>query len=760
MLALACDGNKVTDTGPSDTGASNAEVPDIAVDVATLDFGSISPGSNTLKKLTIENRGDAQLNIKDFALDPDWGWVRSQLTTPFPISNIAPVEVFFECKPDIKTSGGVSNLSGTLRIISDDPDEPEIIVGIDCELLTDADNDGYESFDVGGDDCDDNDPSIYPDAPDEWYDGIDSNCDEADDFDQDKDGFRSVVYFEDTILPAGNSLYHPTKNTSGYHVGGDCQDNNPEIYPDYFDYNITNPETGKAPGTVYNANEAWYDGVDHNCDSANDYDQDKDGYSAEAHGRGSDCDDLDSAINPDNDEMLNGVDDDCDETIDQDVPGWNSDLVITGTDTNQGFGYAVVMGDLNDDGQADVIASAPGYDGVGLIAVYDGSDMPVDSGKGIVLTDGQNWFVSSNEEELGTSLTFLSDSRGNGDPDVAIGAAGYSDSYTNGGRVYVMSGDDLFYGGDLANVYLTIDGSANNQEVGAGLAPDAELNGDGVNDYIGRYTDSSNHALWLLYGGVQGTYDIDTVDATFSAEGSKETAKRYMSPTGDLNGDGYGDMVFCDHTAEGRLWVLWGSSTRYEENGQLSNTGTQLFIGEENERLGKTCGIGPDTDGDGDDELWVHVIDASDTYSGIYQVPGSTDLENSSQHPSDIYSHYYEIRGLDVGLLTFGNAGDWDNDGIDDVVFGLDKSGVSYGRVWIFGSTDAAGDYVASSSAYASVEGDDDAYQELYGSAIVPFGEDINMDGTADFVAGDSLYDHEYSLYPNAGAIYIHYQVN
>jgi hypothetical protein len=32
--------------------------------------------------------------------------------------------------------------------------------------------------------------------------------------------------------------------------------------------------------------------------------------------------------------MLNGVDDDCDEIIDQDVPGWNSDLVITGTDIN------------------------------------------------------------------------------------------------------------------------------------------------------------------------------------------------------------------------------------------------------------------------------------------------------------------------------------------------------------------------------------------------------------------------------------------
>lgn len=760
LLTLACDDGKTVDTSTEDTGEAISDVPDIAVDVAVMDFGSIVPGSNALQRITIENRGDAPLNISGFVFDPDWGWVQSQLITPFPVSNIAPVEVYFSCQPDLGTSGGVSNLSGTLRIQSDDPDEPEVLVGIDCELLTDADGDGVESEAAGGNDCDDNDPNIYPGAPDAWYDGIDSNCEGDDDYDQDRDGFRSMVYDENLTMPAGNNLFHPTKNPGGFHLGGDCQDSNPEMFPDYFDYNITDPETGTAPGIVYNPNEQWYDGIDHNCDGDNDFDADGDGYSSEEYGRGSDCDDTDSTINPDNDELLNGADDDCDETVDQDVPGWNSDVTITGEDSGQYFGYAVTLGDLDEDGYADVIASATGYNSTGLIAVFDGANMPTDDGKGITFNDAQSWFAATSPEGLGSTLAFLDDSRGNGTPDVVIGASAYSDVYTNAGRVHVISGDDLFYGGDLTDAYLTIEGNTSSQQVGSGLAPNAEINGDGINDYIGRYTSGGNHALWLLYGGVQGSYTISDVDATFSATGNKDVAKRYMSPSGDLNGDGYGDIVFCDYAAgsEGRVWILWGSATRYDGSSSLSSTGTQVFTGNPYEQLGKTCGIGPDTDGDGVDEIWVHIIDASDTYSGIYQVPGGTHLESADQHPSDLYSHRYETRGSDIGSLNFGHAGDWDNDGIGDVVFGLDKSGVSYGRVWIFGSSDEPGDYSASSDAYATVEGDDDAYQELYGAAIAPFGADIDGNGMPDFVAGDALYDQGYSLYPDAGAIYIHYQ--
>ena len=49
------------------------------------------------------------------------------------------------------------------------------------------------------------------------------------------------------------------------------------------------------------ATEIWYDGVDQDCDEASDYDQDGDGHDSDAYG-GDDCDDADTAVNPERSE--------------------------------------------------------------------------------------------------------------------------------------------------------------------------------------------------------------------------------------------------------------------------------------------------------------------------------------------------------------------------------------------------------------------------------------------------------------------------
>jgi hypothetical protein len=57
--------------------------------------------------------------------------------------------------------------------------------------------------------------------------------------------------------------------------------------------------------------EVWYDGVDTDRDGASDYDADGDGFDAIAHG-GEDCDDADAAVHPGAEELLDGIDADCD----------------------------------------------------------------------------------------------------------------------------------------------------------------------------------------------------------------------------------------------------------------------------------------------------------------------------------------------------------------------------------------------------------------------------------------------------------------
>ena len=122
----------------------------------------------------------------------------------------------------------------------------------------------------------------------------------------------------------------------GYMAGEDCDDTNAAI----------------SPG----AEEVWYDGIDQDCDGADDYDQDADGWKSTVHPDGMDCNDEDPAINPDADDLTeDGVDQDCNgqdgtgaddgdsnpETPDddtgndvQDNNDWDGDGFVEGEDCN------------------------------------------------------------------------------------------------------------------------------------------------------------------------------------------------------------------------------------------------------------------------------------------------------------------------------------------------------------------------------------------------------------------------------------------
>lgn len=68
--------------------------------------------------------------------------------------------------------------------------------------------------------------------------------------------------------------------------------------------------------------EVWYDGLDEDCDGASDYDQDRDGFDAEAYA-GVDCDDLDPDVNPGATEQPGKGDQDCDGVEDADQDGYS-----------------------------------------------------------------------------------------------------------------------------------------------------------------------------------------------------------------------------------------------------------------------------------------------------------------------------------------------------------------------------------------------------------------------------------------------------
>jgi hypothetical protein len=123
LLLLACSENKLYHTPDEGGGDTTAGAPDIAVDPAAIDFGTVASGDSGAMNLTIANQGDETLNLADLSLATEsyaitWTDVSSPIVAPG-----AAVETVVTWSPD--SSGAMHD---TLVITSDDPDEPEVDV--------------------------------------------------------------------------------------------------------------------------------------------------------------------------------------------------------------------------------------------------------------------------------------------------------------------------------------------------------------------------------------------------------------------------------------------------------------------------------------------------------------------------------------------------------------------------------------------------------------------------------------------------------
>jgi len=169
--------------------------------------------------------------------------------------------------------------------------------------FTETDDDGDGQAEYQGD-CDDSDPlrfALNPEVPD----GVDNNCDGViplSEFDHDFDGYIEFV------IGDLNPPFHSDPNVVG---GNDCDDVNPNV----------NPSKEEDPNTPF----------DDNCDGIlgedEDEDLDLDGYTF-AEG---DCNDGEFFMNPGRTEEIDGLDNDCSGTLLDDEEDIDGDQYIVGT---------------------------------------------------------------------------------------------------------------------------------------------------------------------------------------------------------------------------------------------------------------------------------------------------------------------------------------------------------------------------------------------------------------------------------------------
>jgi hypothetical protein len=225
----------------------------------------------------------------------------------------------------------------------------------------DRDGDGFLPVDVGGDDCDDDDPAIHPEANELCGDGRDNDCDGRTDdtgvgerifhADADGDGFgREVTAIAACEAPPG----HVT-------AIGDCDDEDPTIHPEADD--LCNARDDDCDGRIDEDVPPVVRFRDADGDQRGDFavqvttcDPDLPGHVAVD----GDCDDSDPAVYsgaPDAD--CDGVDNDCDGTSDEhavfttwrpdlDGDGWGDPDGIPVSSCADVAGHAPTTGDCDD----------------------------------------------------------------------------------------------------------------------------------------------------------------------------------------------------------------------------------------------------------------------------------------------------------------------------------------------------------------------------------------------------------------------------
>lgn len=337
----------------------------------------------------------------------------------------------------------------------------------------------------------------------------------------------------------------------------------------------------------------------------------------------------------------------------------------TGTEFGRSLGYA---GDVNGDGYDDILVGAHTYNGhQGRAYLYLGS------ADGVI--NEPTWITTGEKErdEYARSVYTAGDVNGDGFDDVLVGASGYADTMELQGKVYLYLGSA---DGLSTTPIFTFTGEGANQEFGRSATTAGDINNDGFDDVLvgvpgltrGGETSTTIGMTYLFLGGAGG---LDATPPTLiSGESIEDRFGESADHAGDMNGDGFGDIV-VGALGTSRAYIYMGSVTGL-------NTTPTILQGIEASDYGRSVAYAGDINGDGFDDV---VVGASrfNQSGAFYVYVGSA---------NGIVSDPYFIGTGDTGSgLGFhvAYAGDVNSDGYDDLMGGAPKGGDNQqGQTYIY----------------------------------------------------------------------------
>jgi len=344
--------------------------------------------------------------------------------------------------------------------------------------------------------------------------------------------------------------------------------------------------------------------------------------------------------------------------------------------------------------------------------------------------DGTNGFVLFGltfNGDVGSSVSSAGDVNGDGLNDFMVGEPGAYNPFPDTGNGHIVFGSNQSFPATINLTFPSLSGiesfrlrgEALNDRVGQVVSGAGDINGDGFDDVVisaplkdANEIDRSGQS-YVIFGSEVFSQDsivIADIDGTngfvINGDNVRGESGRSLSAAGDLNGDGFDDLLIgargsVGNDIPGAAYVLFGSDGEFATPFELLNingiNGFEL-IPEGVDSFGNSVSSAGDINGDGLVDLVVGAYRANPDPFGTgrsYVVFGSDQpYPNPFPVASLNGSNGFAIDGLTSSSSGFAvsNAGDFNADGIDDLMIGapiadpnnINAAGSTY---VIFGST-------------------------------------------------------------------------
>jgi uncharacterized repeat protein (TIGR01451 family) len=399
------------------------------------------------------------------------------------------------------------------------------------------------------------------------------------------------------------------------------------------------------------------------------------------------------------------------------------DQILSGERAHSEFGWSVAgVGDVNGDGYDDVVIGAPRYNpGLGdrgKIYLYYGGPNGLDTTPAFTTIGG-------GYSQFGYAVAGAGDVNGDGYSDVVVGAP------------YTYNGPDpvgrmvLYTGGPegLSFAFAHSDFAAASSCLGWAVAGPGDLDRDGYDDVVaGDICHITSTGRVLVYHG--SSAGLSSPPTTILPGHQEYAFFGYATAgAGDVNGDGYPDVVIGEHgyelsgsTREGRAYIYHGGP------GGLSAPEDTTFTGQGSDSLG--CAVaGGDLNGDAYSDVLIGGNYSFSSWGRVYGYQGSS----SGVQSSPIFSVTRNSGHFGTAVALPGDLG---GDGYSDAVVGAYSEDGESGAVLLYAGS--AGGLSATPALILT----DERPHDRFGYAVAAAG-DVNGDGHPDLLVGAPHYSED-----------------